>query len=111
VWNPKFVNNVEEIEPEKLVKALSDQKHDFLLIDVRENEELADGSLAGSIHIPMSQFKQRFQEIPRDQTIIVYCAHGVRSFHIAAFLGTRGYHAISLKGGFAEWQEKQYNHQ
>ncbi len=55
---------------------------DHVLLDVRENEELAIASLDGVLHIPMSAFLERVGEIPKDKPIVVMCHLGGRSAQV-----------------------------
>lgn len=82
---------------------LGDAGTKFLLLDVRETYELGRGILPGARVIPLSQLEQRWSELSRETRIVCYCEHGVRSFHVAAFLQQQGFEAVSLVGGFAAW--------
>ncbi len=74
-----------------------------LLLDVREHYELGRGILPGAKVVPMSQLEAQWQGLPRDQKIVCYCEHGVRSLHVAAFLQQQGFDIVSMEDGFAEW--------
>lgn len=92
-----------EVTREELIPQLSGAGMTFLLLDVRERFELGSGILPGARIIPLSQLEQRWSDLPRDTRIVCYCEHGVRSFHVAAFLQQQGFQAVSLAGGFAAW--------
>ena len=74
------------------------------LIDVRERDEWAEGRIAGSTLIPMSEFADRVGELNPDQPIIVYCRSGGRSLMVAEALHNAGYEARSMAGGILEWE-------
>jgi rhodanese-related sulfurtransferase len=76
-----------------------------VLIDVREDDEYAAARIAGSLHIPMSSFVQRIAEVPKDETVYIICAAGVRSAQVAAYLGQQGYDAVNVDGGLTAWQQ------
>lgn len=95
--------HVDEIAAAALEALLAQEPRNFTLVDVRESHELDRGILPGAVHIPMSQFQGRVGELDRRTPVIAYCEHGVRSFHVAAFLTSHGYIAKSLQGGFAVW--------
>jgi tRNA uracil 4-sulfurtransferase len=42
---------------------------------------------------------QKFSELPRDPTYILYCAHGIQSAYLAEKMQRAGYEAYSFKGG------------
>ena len=74
------------------------------LVDVREDYEVRAGMIPGAVHIPLGQLPMRFQEIPEGKPVVVYCAHGIRSFQGAYFLRTQGFEdAKSLTGGIVHW--------
>jgi rhodanese-related sulfurtransferase len=51
----------------------------LLLIDVRESDELEISALPGIIHIPVGEIEVRYNEIPKDQDVVIICRTGVRS--------------------------------
>jgi len=76
----------------------------FLLLDVREPEEVAIVQLPNSVHIPMGEIPGRVHELDPEKEIVVYCHHGVRSLRVANFLLQRDFaHVKSLAGGIDAW--------
>lgn len=76
----------------------------FVLLDIREPEEVALVRMPGSIHIPMGEIPGRLHELDPEQEIIVYCHHGVRSLRVANFLLQRDFERVaSLAGGIDAW--------
>jgi rhodanese-related sulfurtransferase len=53
--------------------------------------------------IPLGQLPRRLAELPKDRTVVAYCAVGGRSAHAAAMLRERGYEALNLRGGMRAW--------
>lgn len=77
----------------------------YFILDVRESGERAQFHIP-SHHIPMSEFQNRFAELPRDRKIVVYCAHGIRSARAAALLKKAGYSSVfTLKDGISAWKK------
>lgn len=75
-----------------------------LLLDVRQEEENAYCSLSGSVLIPLNELPQRWQDLPADRDIVVYCHHGMRSLRAVQFLRERGLaRSRSLAGGIDAW--------
>lgn len=73
---------------------------DYVILDVRQPEELARASVPGAICIPMREVQQRVREIPRTKPVVVMCHHGERSLRIARFLVTDGFQEVyNLDGG------------
>jgi adenylyltransferase/sulfurtransferase len=81
------------------------QGKDFRLIDVREEDEWAVARLPEAELIPLSQFQQRGPaELLPDETIILYCHHGVRSARAQGYLAGLGFgNVINLTGGIDAW--------
>ncbi|MBY6198123.1 rhodanese-like domain-containing protein [Vibrio hangzhouensis] len=50
-----------------------------LIIDVRDDNEVAKGKLNASIHIPLETLDQNLANIPKDKPIIFHCAAGARA--------------------------------
>lgn len=79
---------------------------DFLL-DVREDEEWQAGHATGALHIPMSDFVARYDELvqaaPRDGRINVICRSGQRSAQVTMYLGQQGMDAANVAGGMQDW--------
>ncbi len=76
-----------------------------VLLDVREAWEVAQAHIEGMRWIPMGEVEARYQEIPRDRTVVVYCASGQRSGKVTRWLRERGYDRVfNLVGGILAWQ-------
>lgn len=75
-----------------------------LLLDVREADERAEGTLPGSKHIPLGELEAKMGELPRDAEIVVFCRSGRRSGRAVETLRAAGYtKARSLTGGLNDW--------
>ena len=92
------------ITPNEL-KARLDQKEALRLIDVRETDEWAVAHLPQAELIPLSQFQQRATEaLSPDETIVLYCHHGMRSARAQGYLMGQGYaKVLNLTGGIDAW--------
>ena len=72
------------------------------IVDVRESRELAGplGALPGVKNIPLSEFGQRFGEVPKDRPVILVCQSGHRSGMALRVLQSKGYTQIhNVAGG------------
>lgn len=86
-------------------------KEGALLVDVRENDEVTELAydVPNIIHIPLSQFEERFQEIPKDQKVIMVCKSGGRSLRATGFLVNHGYeNVVNMQHGMIRWAEKGF---
>lgn len=88
--------------PELTVSALQQalaSAHPPLLLDVREPYEWRQVHIPTALHIPMNDIPQHLAALPPNQPIVVFCAHGSRSYSVAGYLIEQGYTASSLAGG------------
>ncbi len=75
-----------------------------LLVDVREAWEFQANHIGGSQHMPLSQFAQRYEELPKNLPVVFVCASGARSGEAVQFLYRLGYRQVyNLVGGMAAW--------
>jgi rhodanese-related sulfurtransferase len=93
---------VPEYTPTELQQALSSDQPP-LLLDVREPYEWRQVHIPAALHIPMNEVPHRLAELPHTGAIVVFCAHGMRSYDVAGYLIEQGYQASSLAGGITEW--------
>ncbi|MDO4493705.1 MAG: FAD-dependent oxidoreductase [Clostridia bacterium] len=50
------------------------------LLDVRTDEEYAEGHIKGSLNIPVDELRERIAEVPAGKDILVYCKVGLRGY-------------------------------
>lgn len=71
------------------------------IIDVREEDEYNLSHIIGAKNIPLSQFRERMDEIPKDEPVYLHCRSGQRSYNAALIMENCGYHnTSSIAGGF-----------
>jgi rhodanese-related sulfurtransferase len=55
----------------------------------------------GAINIPLSELRERTNEIPKDKPVYLHCRTGQRSYNAALALQNMGYHnVINITGSF-----------
>ena len=67
---------------------------DYIVIDVREPDEYAQGHVEGAINIPPDQLlagAPQLKDIPKDHPIILYCKSGARSNSASHILDALGF--------------------
>ena len=94
------------ISPEQYTSQVQSTSH--ILVDVRESSEVAQGVIPGAVHIPLGQLQSRLRELPKDQTIVVYCRSGNRSRSAVSTLKAAGYENLLDLGGVMHWQGAGY---
>ncbi len=88
-------------------EALLDQG--AVLLDVREPDEVEQGALVDSIHIPRGHLEAQVEARLTDKSakVVVMCAGGVRSAFAARTLQELGYEdVVSMDGGFNQWKDE-----
>jgi rhodanese-related sulfurtransferase len=83
----------------------------LLLLDVREEMELKRANLGeGIVWVPLSQMAAaRLAALPaeledKEQEVVVFCHHGIRSAQVAAWLAHEGWQNVfSMAGGIAAY--------
>ncbi len=92
-----------ELEASDVAARLAQDPGALLLIDIREPHELRQGHLRGAWLMPMNSIPDALALLPRDRTLALYCAAGVRSFGVAHYLREQGFdEAWSVPGGFGD---------
>lgn len=71
------------------------------IIDSRERVEYEAGHIKGAVNIPLSEFRDRLDEIPTDKPVYVHCLSSQRSYYMVRELNLRGYkNVINISGSF-----------
>jgi rhodanese-related sulfurtransferase len=71
------------------------------IVDAREPKEFAEGHIVNAVNIPLSEFRQRLDEIPTDQPVYVHCLSSQRSYNMVRALGNLGFtNVYNLMGSF-----------
>jgi rhodanese-related sulfurtransferase len=76
-----------------------------ILLDVREDDEWADGHAPGALHIPMVDVPARMAEIDIDAEVYVVCRSGGRSMRVVEYLNQVGFDAVNVVDGMVAWQK------
>ncbi len=72
-----------------------------VIIDVREAAEFERGHIKGAVNIPLSELRNRMEEIPRENPVYLHCRTGQRSYNAALVLQNSGFNnVINIAGSF-----------
>ena len=97
-------NTYEQITPAE-AKGIMDTEQNYIILDVRTEEEFAEGHIAGAILIPDYEITEKAESVltDKDQQILVYCRSGRRSKNAASQLVELGYSNVKEFGGIIDW--------
>jgi rhodanese-related sulfurtransferase len=90
------------------VKKRREAGEKFLLVDVREESEWANGHVTDAIHLSKGIIERDIEKLIPDANarVILYCGGGYRSALAADNIQKMGYSNVeSMDGGFAAWQQ------
>jgi len=76
-----------------------------LAIDVRAPREREQKHIDGSLSMPLNHLVRDLKALPKDRTLLVYCAGGYRSSIAASVLKASGFDSVcEIAGGLAAWE-------
>ncbi len=95
-----------DLTQDEWIEQLNDDNN-AVILDVRTEEELADGHIPGAINIDIYKgqgFLDELEKLDKSKNYYVYCRSGSRSAQACALMGQLNFEgAYNLKGGFIEW--------
>lgn len=77
-----------------------------LILDVRNEDEFAEGHLKNAIQIPVKELKENLSDIEKfkDELVLVYCRSGKRSAEAVDILKENGFkNLVHMKDGISKW--------
>ncbi|AJI73527.1 rhodanese-like domain protein [Francisella tularensis subsp. novicida D9876] len=104
-------SRIQECSVDDIQKMNETQTLDGLLIDTREESEVANGYIPNAIHLSKGIIESAIESaVPnKNQKMYFYCGGGFRSALVADKLREMGYkNVISVDGGWRAWNAKGY---
>lgn len=96
-----------EIEASDLIDYITKPK--VLLVDVRNDDEVARGIIPGAMHIQLSMLPLHYEKLMNANSVVFYCHSGVRSAQAADFAVNKGVKDVfNLIGGVIAWGKAGY---
>jgi len=88
---------------------LKENQNQYVIIDVREPDEFANGAIENSQNMPLgltirNAKKGQIDDL-KDKNICVYCASGYRGNIAADELVKAGFNTVNLEGGYMAWTQ------
>ena len=101
---PDLIETTERVNPAMLADDMASGQPP-LLLDVRGPGEWTAKHVSGSLNLPLTQLRNRINEVPRDRRIAVMCAGGYRSSIAVGLLKKTGVDNVEeLAGGITAWE-------
>ena len=93
-------------------KELQGRKDEFVIVDVREADELVEeGKIDGAVNMPLGQLIRKVRQGDLNELkgnkIVTYCSGGYRGNIAADELNKHGFDAVTIEGGYSAWKDEE----
>ena len=79
------------------------------IVDIREENEFANGHIIGAVNIPLSQLRKRMDEIPKDRPVYLHCRSSQRSYNALRALMNSGWNNVwNIAGSYLAFSYYEY---
>lgn len=102
----RMASGVQHLSAGEVVQLMN--RDDTIVLDVRDDSEVREGTIGKAKHIPLKTLGQRLKELDkhRDKTVIAYCRSGNRSSQACRMLRKAGFDkVVNLRGGILAWHD------
>lgn len=104
-----FGMNVKEIDAHELSKWVNTPDNAIRVIDVRQMEEIAHGTVPKAEALPLSILPAKLHEFSREEKLVMVCRSGARSAQACMFMQQQGYSNVyNLRGGMMGWVQSGF---
>lgn len=76
----------------------------FDLLDVRDEDEFAEGHVPGARNLPLNSLRAALGSLQKERPLAVYCAVGGRAHNAVRLLRQHGFNAVNISGGYTTWR-------
>ena len=85
------------------------ESEEATVVDVRSASEFEEGHIPDALHRHYGTIADELDGIPRDQTLVVHCASGVRANVAVSVLKANGFEdVVNFPGGYDAWEDAGY---
>jgi NADPH-dependent 2,4-dienoyl-CoA reductase/sulfur reductase-like enzyme/rhodanese-related sulfurtransferase len=100
----KLEGKVEGIQVSEVKERLNTSKEGFQLLDVRDENEVKEKRIPGSVWIPLSELGSQLRELDQKKETAVHCYSGLRSYKACLKLQHAGFRSVkNVDGGLLCW--------
>ena len=101
-----FTNAIKEIDAPELAQWVNDENHKLRVIDVRQMQEIATGTVPSAEPLPLHTLPAKIHEFSMDEKLVIICRSGARSAQACLFLQQQGFSNVyNLRGGMMGWMQ------
>ena len=104
-----FGMNVKEIDAPELAKWFNATTQGFRVIDVRQMEEIKQGTVPKAEALPLHTLPVKMHDLSKDEMLVMVCRSGARSAQACMFLQQQGFSNVyNLRGGMMGWMQSGF---
>jgi rhodanese-related sulfurtransferase len=104
-----FGMNVKEIDATELAKWFNAATQGFRVIDVRQMEEIRQGTVPKAEALPLHTLPAKMHDLSKDEKLVMVCRSGARSAQACMFLQQQGFSNVyNLRGGMMGWMQSGF---
>lgn len=104
-----FASTIKEIDASELAQWVNDVAHELRVIDVRQMQEIAGGTVPRAEALPLHTLPAKVHELSREEKLVVVCRSGARSAQACMFLQQQGFSNVyNLRGGMMGWVQSGF---
>ncbi|MCW2276843.1 rhodanese-like domain-containing protein [Heliophilum fasciatum] len=82
------------VTADELREKMRGNESSFAVFDLRTKKEFSKGHIKGATHLPFDEFPEKLNTLPKDKTLVLYCATGQMSAAALTSLKLAGYENI-----------------
>ena len=76
-------------------------ENNAFILDVRERAEYERGHIINAVNIPLTELRERLDEIPKNQPVYIHCRSAQRSYNAVMLLQNMGYDNVyNISGSY-----------
>lgn len=99
-----FTNTIKEVDVSEFAQWVNDANHVLRVIDVRQMEEIAMGTVPKAEALPLHALPAKMQDLSKEEKLVIVCRSGARSAQACLFLQQQGFaNVYNLRGGMMGW--------
>lgn len=104
-----FGMDVKEIDVNQFAQWVTDDGHKLRVIDVRQMEEIVQGTVPKAEALPLRTLPVRIGELDKQEKLVMVCRSGARSSQACLFLQQQGFsNVFNLRGGMIAWVQSGF---